>query len=496
VSWQDSDLFCHDLGTRPQPGLGTILVTGATGYIGGRLVPELLARGYRVRIMVRAASRQFTERWPDVEIVVADALDIDGVREAVDGVHAVYYLIHSLLLGPKRFESVDIQAARNLRQAAEEKNVNRIIYLGGLGDIQTALSPHLRSRIRVAEELQSGAVPVTVLRAAIIIGSGSGSYEIIHHLVRNTPVILVPYWARTLCQPIGIRDVIKNLVGVLETDETAGESFDIGGSQVLTYEMMLRDLADILGRRRLFVGCPISNIRLYAYLISLVTPVPASICWSLMGGIRDTVVCQDNAISEHLPFRRLTFREALLRAMTREELDVVHTRWSDAHPPAHAMATKLHELESPPRFTSSYSVSSEKEASRLYRSFCSIGGEEGWFHSNWLWRLRGRLDRLLMGVGTSRGRRSSSSLRISDVVDFWRVEDLEHDELLLMRAEMKLPGKAWLEFRIDAEGETRQLTVTAYYQPHGLAGKLYWYSFLPLHHFIFKNLIIQIEKRS
>jgi uncharacterized protein YbjT (DUF2867 family) len=227
----DDDFFCHDLPSRPQPEVGKILVTGGTGYIGGRLVPELMARGYRVRVMVRAISDEQKQRWPSAEIVAADALDPDRLRTALEGIHAAYYLIHSLLLGREEFESKEIQAAENFRRIAEEKGVARIIYLGGLGEVRTPLSPHLRSRMKVAEELSRGAVPTTVLRAATIIGSGSASYEIIEHLVKSLPIIPIPYWAKTKCQPIGIRDVIKYLVGVLETHETLGRSFDVGGKR-------------------------------------------------------------------------------------------------------------------------------------------------------------------------------------------------------------------------------------------------------------------------
>jgi uncharacterized protein YbjT (DUF2867 family) len=496
VSWKSEDLFCHDLVTDPQPGLGRILVTGATGYIGGRLVPELLARGYRVRVMVRAASQEHAERWPGAEIVEADAHDLDSVRRATEGCSSIYFLIHSLLLGPKKFESADIRAASNFRKAAEEHGVQRIIYLGALGDVRTTLSPHLRSRGRVAQELQAGRVPTTVLRAAVIIGSGSASYELLRHVIKNSPVILLPPWAGTRCQPIGIRDVIKTLVGVLEIPETAGKSFDIGGGEILSYEMMLRSLASILGKKRLFIPGPFSGIGFYAYIVSFLTPVPAPIAWSLMAGTADTVVCENDEIDGYLSFRRLTYKEAVLRAMSREERDDVRTRWSDAYPPAHELAMKLRELERPPQYTSSYSLDSEKPASALFRSFCSIGGREGWFHGNWAWRLAGILDRILMGVGASRGRRSFSSLRINDAVDFWRVEGLQQDEMLLLRSEMKLPGRAWLEFRVAPTAGKNRLSLTAYFEPRGLAGKAHWYIFVPFHHFIFVNLIGQIEKRS
>ncbi len=496
MEWKNSDLFCPGLPTRPKPEIGKILVTGATGYIGGRLVPELLTRGYSVRIMVREFSSEHKQRWPEAEIVEADALDLGSLKKALKGINTAYYLIHSLLLGQTRFESADIEAAVNFRKAAEERDLKRIIYLGGLGDTQTTLSPHLRSRMNVAEELKQGRVSTTLLRAAIIIGSGSASYEIIEHLVRNCPFFLIPHWATTKCQPISVRDVIKYLVGVLETDETAGKSYDIGGKDILTYEMMLKILAGIIGKKRLFLPSPFSTVKVYAYIASLLTPVAAPITRCLMESIHHDVVCQNDDIKHIIPFQPITYKESVLRALSREEQDKVHTRWSDAYPPAHELAIKLHELSPPPRYTSSYAIITDKKASLLFNSICRIGGKEGWFNSNWMWRLRGAFDRIMMGVGTARGRRSASSLRVNDVIDFWRVEDLKQDEMLLLRAEMKLPGRGWLRFSIDSRNGENCLSVKAFFQPRGLLGKIYWYAFLPSHIFIFYDLIKQIDKRS
>lgn len=493
---EDINLFCSDLPTIPRPEIGLVLVSGASGYIGGRLVPELLARGYRVRVMVRADSSDYPERWPGAEIQVADALDIRGLTKALQGVHSAYYLIHSMLLGEKKFEAADIRAAVNFRQAAEVNNVRRIIYLGGLGDVNTRLSPHLRSRMKVAEELQKGPVPVTILRAAIIIGSGSASFEIIKNLVKKFPVLFAPRWARTKCQPIAVRDVIKYLVGLLELEVTKGECFDIGGRDVLRYRDMMKILADILGKKRLFIPLPFSMARLYAYLTSFFTPVPARITMCLMGGCSNEVVCQDTDITKILPFQQLSYRESIVRAMTREEQDSVRTRWSDAYPPAHELAIKLRELQEPPRYTCTYSLRTTKNSASLFKNICKIGGKHGWFTSNLLWRLRGMIDRILLGVGTSRGRRSNSSLRLNDVIDFFRVEYLKPNRILLLRAEMILPGKAWLQFNIDPEDDKYVLSVTTYFSTHSLFGKIYWYIFLPFHYYIFYDIIRQVEKRS
>ncbi len=490
------DFFCKDLPSKFQPQIGKILVTGASGYIGGRLVPELLARGYQVRVMVRGRPVEYNSLWPNAEIVVADTRQIDDLRTAFKDIDTAYYLIHSLRLGSKKFAAADLQAAKNFRQAAQEAGIKRIIYLGGLGDVRGVLSTHLRSRLEVAEELRRGKVPVTILRAAIIVGSGSASYEIIQHLVKRLRIMPMPPWAKNRCQPIAIRDVIKYLVGVLETQATTGESFDIGGEDILTYEKMLKVLGEVLRKKIFFFPVPFSNIRFYAYFASLLTPVPASITECLMEGLKNEVICQDERIKDILRFETLSYKEATIRAMTREEQDRVHTRWSDAYPPAHALALKLHELQKTPDYVVHYSLLTGKKASSLFNSICKIGGKKGWFHSNWLWRLRGGIDRILLGVGTARGRKSQSSLKINDVVDFWRIEDFQANQRLLLRAEMKLPGKAWLEFSIADQEAQRKLSIAAYYDTQTLFGKIYWYLCLPFHRFIFVNLIEEIERRS
>ncbi len=290
--------------------------------------------------------------------------------------------------------------------------------------------------------------------------------------------------------------MIKYLVGVLETPVTAGKHFDIGGADILSYEEMMRIVAKLLQKKRFFLHVPTRNIRFFAYIGSLLTPVPAPITRCLMEGLASEVVCQDQAIKRLLPFEPLTYKQAIVKAMSREEQDRVYSRWSDAYPPAHELALKLHEMEGAAEYTASYSLLTEKQAPALFHSICMVGGKEGWFQNNWMWRLRGKVDRILLGVGVARGRKSLSSLAINDVIDFWRVEDLQADRKLLLRAEMKLPGKAWLEFTIKPQGTGNVLAITAYYHTSGILGRLYWYIFLPFHSIIFKNLIEQIEKRS
>lgn len=489
-------LYCKDIPLDPSARMGTVLVSGATGYIGGRLVPELLARGHKVRIMVRNISSELHERFPNAEIVQAEAMEYHSLLIALEGIHTAYYLLHSLRLGQKKFEEVDLIVARNFRKAAEANNVKRIIYLSGLGNENTKLSAHLRNRNRVARVLEDGPIPLTLLRAGMIIGSGSASYEILRHLVKNSPVFFIPDWAKTMGQPIGVGDVIRYLTGVLENEKSSGLSFDIGGSDIKTYYEMLKELADLLGLKRYYFPSIINWTPFYGYIASLLTPVPAPITKVLIEGCKNEVVCQNNDIQKYVPGQPLSYQQALLKAMTAEEKDLVKTRWSDAYPPEHDLATKLHELNYTPRFTASYLRLSHKSPKNIFVSFCQVGGQEGWFQNNWMWRWRGALDRLMMGVGTARGRRSNSSLRVNDVIDFWRVENILENKQLLLRAEMKLPGQAWLEFFTDSGLGINRVAVTAFFEPKGWFGIAYWYAFLPFHGIIFKNLLKQIDRRA
>ena len=361
-------LFCSDLPTRPPADMGTILVTGASGYVGGRLVPELLARGYKVRAMIRGDLPQYQGRWPRAELCVADALKIDELRKALGGIHTAYYLMHSLMKGPREFEAADLRSAKNFRRAAADCKIKRIIYLGGLGDRKSSRSHHLQSRMAVAEELKSGEVPTTIVRAGIIIGSGSASYEIMYHLVDDLVIIPLPNWGHHRCHPVAIRDVIKYLVGIMELPETAGEEFDIGGSPDATYREVLESFAEHLGKKRFFLRIPFSNISLSAYVASLLTPVPAPIIHCLVEGVKDDVICRDAQIKAVLPFEILGYREAISRAISREELDAVDTRWSDAYPRVHKLVIRLHELRGRPRFTVHHSVLTSKEPSCIFAS--------------------------------------------------------------------------------------------------------------------------------
>ena len=494
MDWTNNSHFCDDLLTFPLPHLGTVLVTGATGYIGGRLVPELINRGYHVRVMVRKISPEQYSLWHGADIVEADALDLEKLIPALEGVHTAYYLIHSMLMGHEQFEKADSKAALNFRVAAEISGLKRIIYLGGLGDNTISLSKHLRSRMRVADELKKGQVPVTILRAAVIIGSGSASFEILDHLVRKMSLMILPTSANSRCQPISIRDVIKYLVGVLEVESSSGKSFDIGGDKVYTYKEMLTVYSKMLNRRIVFIASPFSVVNFVSYLVSLLTPVPAPIVLCLLQSMKHDVIVQNNSIKKYLDFPNVEYKVALLRAINREEQDKLSTRWSDAYPPAHDLAIKLEEIDLRKLYKNTYSITTQKSSAGLFDAICTIGGKKGWFNSNFLWKARGFIDKLVMGVGTGRGRKTKNSLQINDVIDFWRVEKLVPDQRLLLRAEMKLPGKAWLEFHIEKTSLNNLLTIKAYFLPGGLLGHLYWYIFLPFHYYIFYDIIKNLAR--
>lgn len=490
------EYFCTNMPTEPRPEQGIVLITGATGYIGGRLVPELRMRGYQTRILVRAWHNDLKEQFPESEIVVGDVLNKESLYPALENVAVAYYLVHSFKLGETSFESADYTAALNFSEVAEEQAVKRIIYLGGLGDFQGELSPHLKSRLQVANVFRNSKVPATSLRAAIIIGSGSASYEIIRSLVKNLRFMFMPPWARTRCQPISVRDVIKYLVGVMEEDLTTGKEFDIGGPDVLSYEEMLETQAEIVGKKIWFFPFPLNVKRIYSYSVSLLTPVPRNITRLLMGSVMNDVVILNNDINNFLPFVTISYKESLIRALSLEEMDNIRTRWSDAYPPEFELAMKLEEMKGNPDYVSEYFLDSQKRSADLFQTICKIGGREGWFYYNWMWRMRGYMDRIILGVGSSRGRKNKEKLTINDVIDFWRVEDIRQNHFLLLRAEMKMPGKAWLRFGIDQKHDRNVLSVKAIFYTKTIWGRIYWYIFLPFHYFLFKALIKQIDLRS
>jgi uncharacterized protein YbjT (DUF2867 family) len=473
-----------------------ILVTGATGYIGGRLVPRLLEAGYRVRCLVRDARRLQGRPWSDqVEVVEGDATRPETLPPAMAGVWAAYYFIHSLSDTPD-YRERDMVLARSFSQAAKAAGVARIIYLGGLGDPAAHLSVHLRSRQETGAALAEGGVPVTEFRAAIIVGSGSLSFEMIRHLTERLPVMVCPRWVFTRIQPIAIRDVLRYLVAALREPESAGRVIEIGGADVVSYGDMMKGYARVRGLRRLLIPVPVLTPHLSAHWINWMTPVNAGIVYPLIEGLRNEVVVRDDLARRLFPeIEPVDYDTAVRRALASLEAGQVETSWADG------LSSSCGDVR-PMELTSDEGMHTERRqrvvdapAEAVYAVFSGLGGERGWLYADWLWRLRGMADRLVGGPGFRRGRRDPDAVRVGDALDFWRVEAVEAGRLLRLRAEMKLPGKAWLQFEAQSRGDGQTLlTQTAYLAPKGVPGLAYWYGLYPFHGPIFRNMIATIAR--
>jgi uncharacterized protein YbjT (DUF2867 family) len=485
------------------PDSSRILVTGSTGYIGGRLIPLLLERGYRVRALVRSEKKARNRPWsthPNLEIFVGNVLDHASLVEACRGCGAGYYLVHSMLPGTRDYRHSDLEAAKTMRDAAAEAGLGRIIYLGGLGEDRTDLSEHLKSRREVERMLQSGKTPVTILRAAMIIGSGSASFEILRYLVDRLPCMITPKWVHTPSQPIAVRNVLEYLAGCLAQPSTAGERFDIGGPDVVTYEELMRVYAEEAGLpKRWIVPVPVLTPRLSSYWIHLVTPVPATIARPLAEGLKNPVVCQENRIRAIIPQHLIPVREAIRLAIQKTLSDEVVTRWTDAggSGEVEAIAPGDPEWAGGTLLRDERSLVTSVDPARLWSVIESIGGTTGWYHADFLWRLRGIMDRLFGGVGLRRGRRNAHELLPGDALDFWRVIDCQKGRRLSLRAEMKLPGEAVLQFEIQPQPDgSVRFCQRALFRPKGLWGLLYWALVSPLHAYVFGGMLSKIVRRA
>lgn len=480
-----------------------ILVTGATGYIGGRLIPELLARGWKVRAAARSLEKLKARSWavhPGLELVQADLFDLSSMICACSGCSSAFYLVHSMNPEQKDFEEADRKAARHMAQAAAEAGMERILYLGGLGEDQPDLSKHLRSRAETAKILQSGKVPVTVLRAAMIIGSGSASFEILRYLVDRLPMMVTPRWVDTPSQPIGIRNVIDYLAGCLDQPQTIGQSFDIGGPEVLTYRRLMEIYAEEAGlATRWIIPVPVLTPRLSSYWIHLVTPIPAALARPLAEGLRNPVICHDKRILELVPQKLLTCREAIHLALEGLKTQTIETHWTDAGklPPVEWLHQGDAQWAGGTRLDDRQEILVQAPGQYVWEVVSQIGGEAGWYHADFLWRLRGFIDRIFGGVGLRRGRRSKFEIKVGDSLDFWRVLEVKSGECITLGAEMKLPGKAVLEFRLEplSQSQTR-LIQTARFLPRGLMGIFYWYGLKLVHDYVFKGMIQKIARRA
>jgi uncharacterized protein YbjT (DUF2867 family) len=471
-----------------------VLVTGATGYIGGRLVPMLVAAGHTVRCVARDPGR-LEGRFDLAEIVQGDVFDEDAMRAAMADVDAAYYLVHSMSDDRHDFTRSDRVAAERFGAAARAAGVGRIIFLGGLGVDDAKLSRHLRSRHEVGDLLRSSTVPVIEFRAAIIVGSGSVSFEMIRYLTERLPVMIAPRWVSTRCQPIGIRDVLSYLVAALDLP-AEGRIFEIGGSDVLSYREMMMRYAAVRGLARTLFVVPLFTPRLSSYWVHLVTPIPASIARALIDGLHNEVVVRDAAARRTFPgIVPVGYDEALKRALNRYHTSGPQTTWFDAFDvktlPGEFAGIKQGML------IDRRERSTEANARDVFRVFAGLGGRRGWLYADRLWYLRGVLDRLVGGIGIRRGRRSATDLRVGDAVDFWRVEAYRPHELLRLRAEMKLPGLAWLQFEaLDRDEGGATLRQTAFFEPRGIFGYLYWFSVLPFHALIFGNMAARIVEQA
>lgn len=472
-----------------------ILLTGSTGYIGRRLLPALVESGHHVICLVRDKRRfdfeDFSESFlQHITVVEGDLSKAETLSALPIDIDLAYYLVHSLGGSETGFQSMEETQAQNFSSYIKTTTAQQIIYLGGIAN-DAELSNHLSSRKRVEDLLATSQKPLTVLRAAIIIGSGSASFEIIRDLVEKLPVMIAPKWLRTRCQPIGIRNVIEYLCGVALKKETYNQTFDIGGPDVLTYHQMLMGFAKVRNLKRLIIPVPVLSPKLSSHWLYFVTSTSFPLAKTLVSSLKNEVICKDNHIHEFVPTKLLSYEETLTIAFDRIQQRNVVSSWKDAVNSGSIDQNFLNYIEVPyfGCFRDKRVVEFAHDKKKVIENIWSIGGEKGWFFGDWMWRIRGFADKLVGGVGLGRGRRSETDLKAGDALDFWRVlvADKENGRLLLY-AEMKLPGEAWLEFKIREKAGKKELVQTATFRPLGLWGRLYWYSVLPFHGLIFPKM--------
>jgi uncharacterized protein YbjT (DUF2867 family) len=468
-----------------------ILLTGANGYIGKRLLPGLLSKGHEVYCCVRDRARFDTSGYPagQVKVLEVDFLDPDQVRTLPAGIDVAYYLIHSMST-TNDFGEMEKSTARNFAQQMTRTSVSQVIYLSGIVN-QEKLSKHLASRKAVEEILRTGDYHLTTLRAGIIIGSGSASFEIIRDLVEKLPVMVAPRWLLTRSQPIAVQNVLEFLLGVLMNDYTFDKAFDIGGPEILTYKEMLEKFARVRGLRRWIFIVPVMTPKLSSYWLYFITSTSYKLAVNLVNSMKVEIVCEPNDLAQRLGIQPISCSEAISMAFRQESEDDVVSSWIDARSGA-TMQQGIGTLIRVPRHGCVTDVRTRhlKDVDETWKRIFQIGGKNGWYYANWLWALRGFIDKLFGGVGLRRGRKSYQTLQPGETLDFWRVIDVNaEDKRLLLYAEMKLPGEAWLEYKIT--GHT--LTQTATFRPLGLWGRLYWYGVYPLHVWIFSGMVNKLS---
>ncbi len=471
-----------------------VLVTGATGYIGGRLVRALHERGDRVRCMVRRPDDVRAQAERGIEVVHGDVSDLASLTAALEGVQIAYYLIHAMA-GGDDFAREESDGARNFARAAAQAGVGRIIYLGGLGR-SSELSEHLESRQEVGRLLRDSGVLTVELRSSVIIGSGSLSFELVRALVERLPVMLIPRWVSQRTQPIAVDDVLAYLIAAANVPMTGSTVVEIGGAEQVSYLDLMREYASQRGLARWFLRVPVLTPWLSSRWLGLITPVYARVGAKLIDSVRNETVVTSSLASTLFPsIRPRGMSAAIAQAMRNEDREFAETRWSDASSSLGRAQLRAHSGTGS-RLVDTREAGTIGSPSDAFRVIERIGGPVGWYYGNWMWRLRGGVDLLFGGAGMRRGRRHPHSLRVGDALDFWRVEALEPDRLLRLRAEMRVPGRAWLQFEVSGRGTGSVIRQTAIFEPHGLPGLLYWYALLPVHGLIFGGMLREIAKAS
>jgi uncharacterized protein YbjT (DUF2867 family) len=473
-----------------------ILLTGANGYIGQRLIPALLDEGHHLYCCVRNRQRFEEEHKHDhIHIIEVDFLQEDTNTVFPEAIDAAYYLIHSMAHGGK-FEDQEAQTARRFINLIEKTNCRQVIYLSGIVN-EIHLSKHLESRLAVEKILAAGQKPLTVLRAGIIVGSGSASFEIMRDLVEKLPVMITPKWLNTLCQPIAIRNVVQFLSGVLLQQNTYHQNFDIGGPEVLSYKNMLLKFAEVRKLKRWIFTIPVMTPRISSYWLYFVTSTSYPLAVNLVNSMKVNVVCRPNELAEQLAINMLPYKSAVQLAFEKIEQQMVLSSWKDAFSSSGATRDLMKYVEVPSFgcFKDLKWRKIDTDVNGVLANIWSIGGEKGWYYGTALWKVRGLMDKFVGGVGLRRGRTNAHEINTGDALDFWRVLVADkHNKRLLLFAEMKIPGEAWLEFKIMKKDNVPHLRQTATFRPKGLWGRLYWYSVLPFHYFIFNGMINNLLK--
>ncbi len=470
-----------------------ILLTGATGYIGGRLLKKLEEAGHRVRCLTRRPEELEGRLGARSESVYADMFEPESLRTAMDGGDIAYYLVHSMGTA-ENFEERDRIAARNFGEAAKAAGIRRIVYLGGLGGDVT-MSPHLRSRQEVGEVLRASGVEVIEFRASVVLGSGSLSFELIRALVERLPVMTTPTWVQVMTQPIGVTDLLAYLVAAIDHPTDGSRIYEIGGTDQMSYRDLMREYARQRGLKRLMIPVPFLSPQLSSHWLGLVTPVYARVGRKLIESLRVPTVVTDDAARREFDVRPMGVQAAIASAIANEDQEFAATRWNDSLSSS-GQARAWSGARFGSRLVDSRVLRVAVPPDRAFLPIERIGGGSGWYYATWLWRIRGLLDLFVGGVGLRRGRRDPLHLMVGETVDWWRVEAIEPGHMLRLKAEMKVPGRAWLEFEVDPDGDGSVIRQTAIFDPVGLAGIAYWYASAPFHYFIFGGMIQRIKEEA